>query len=102
MRPRDYGDQAMSEPHDHDRTADVPSAPADSLDAGLAAGFGRPAPEGPRSSLLGPMRPVLLKEAEGESGHVVKPTSDAMPAPEHVGERYLLYGEIARGGMGAV
>src|SRR5262245_10946388 len=100
MRPREYGAQAMSEPHDDNHTASVPSAPADSLDAGLAAGFGRPA-QGPRSG-LGPMRPVLLKEAEGDSGHVVKPTSDAMPAPEHVGDRYVLYGEIARGGMGCV
>ena len=31
----------MNEPHDPNRTIDVPSAPADSLDAGLAAGFGR-------------------------------------------------------------
>src|SRR5262249_21191738 len=97
---RDDGDQAMSEPHDDNRTAEVPSAPADSLDAGLAAGFGRPA-QGPRASLA-PMRPVLLKQAEGESGHVVKPRSDAMPPPEHVGDRYQLFGEIARGGMGAV
>src|SRR5262249_32012204 len=81
-------------------TADVPSVPADSLDAGLAAGFGRN-PQGPRSS-LGDMRPVLLKEAEGESAHIVQPKSDAMPAPEQTGDRYQLSGEIARGGMGAV
>jgi hypothetical protein len=31
----------MSEPHDANRTVDVPSAPADSLDAGLAAGPSR-------------------------------------------------------------
>jgi hypothetical protein len=37
----------MHEPHDLERTADeVPSAPPDPLDAGLAAGFGRPA-DGP-------------------------------------------------------
>jgi serine/threonine protein kinase len=86
----------MNEPHDPNRTVDVPSTPADSLDAGLAAGFGPP-----RSS-LGAMRPVLLKEAEGESAHVVKPKSDAMPPPEQAGDRYQLQGEIARGGMGAV
>src|SRR5262249_23448583 len=80
-------------------TVDVPSTPADSLDAGLAAGFGRAAP--PRSS-LGDMRPVLLKEAEGESADIVKPKSDAMPLPEQTGDRYQLSGEIARGGMGAV
>jgi tetratricopeptide (TPR) repeat protein len=104
----------MTEPHDRNRTVDVPStpvrdephdpshtvdhssAPADSLDAGLAAGFGPP-----RSS-LGDLRPVLLKEAEGDSAHVVKPHTDAMPAKEVTGDRYLLQGEIARGGMGAV
>jgi serine/threonine-protein kinase len=86
----------MNEPHDPNRTLDVPSTGADSLDAGLAAGFGAP-----RSS-LGDMRPVLLKEAEGESDHIVKPKSDAMPPPEQTGDRYQLQGEIARGGMGAV
>src|SRR5439155_25732153 len=51
---------------------------------------------------LGDLRPVLLREAEGESAHVVKPKSDAMPPPEQAGTRYQLQGEIARGGMGAV
>jgi serine/threonine-protein kinase len=98
----------MTEPLDPNRTVDdAPSAPPDSLDAGLAAGFGRPA-DGPGSALeklrasLGPLRPVLLPEAEGESAHVVKPKSDAMPTPEETGTRYQLQGEIARGGMGAV
>jgi serine/threonine-protein kinase len=89
----------MNEAHDHNRTVDEPSVPADSLDAGLAAGFGRAEP--PRSS-LGDMQPVLLQEAEGESAHIVKPKSDAMPPPEQTGNRYQLQGEIARGGMGAV
>jgi serine/threonine-protein kinase len=90
----------MTEPHDPNRTVDVPSIPAaDSLDAGLAAGFGRAEP--PRSSLAD-MRPVLLKEAERESDQIVKPKSDAMPPPEQTGDRYQLQGEIARGGMGAV
>src|SRR5262249_9991259 len=97
----------MNQPHDPNRTVDSPSTPADSLDAGLAAGFGRPA-DGPGSVLsglresLGDLRPILLREAEGESAHVVKPKSDAMPAPEETGDRYQLQGEIARGGMGAV
>src|SRR6516225_1319438 len=97
----------MNEPHDPNLTVDVPSTPADSLDAGLAAGFGRLA-DGPVSVLarlrdsLGDLRPVLLSEAEGESAHVVKPKSDAMPAAEETGDRYQLQGEIARGGMGAV
>jgi tetratricopeptide (TPR) repeat protein/tRNA A-37 threonylcarbamoyl transferase component Bud32 len=89
----------MNEAHDPNRTVDIPSAPGDALDAGLAASFGRAEP--PRSS-LGNVRPVLLKEAEGESAHVVKPKSDAMPPPEQTGDRYQLSGEIARGGMGAV
>src|SRR5260221_1511041 len=91
----------MNEPHDPNCTVDVPSSPADSLDAGLAAGFGRPA-EAPRSSLDRAFRPVLLKEAEGESVHVVKPKSDAMPPKSETGDRYQLSGEIARGGMGAI
>jgi serine/threonine protein kinase len=97
----------MNDPHDPNRTADLPSVEPDSLDAGLAAGFGRPA-EGPSSVLaglrdsLGDLRPVLLHEAQGESSLVVKPKSDAMPAPEATGTRYQLSGEIARGGMGVV
>jgi serine/threonine protein kinase len=83
-------------PHDPSRTVDVPSSSANALDAGIAAGFGPP-----RSS-LGDMRPPLLKEAEGESAHIVQPKSDAMPPPEQTGDRYQLQGEIARGGMGAV
>src|SRR5262249_5790810 len=101
MRPREYGAEAMNEPHDDNRTASVPSAPADFLDAGLAAGFGRPA-QAPRSSLDESQRPVLLKQAEGESDHVVMPHSDAMPDEAQTGDRYQLFGEIARGGMGCV
>jgi hypothetical protein len=33
---------------------------------------------------------------------VIKPSSDAMPATGDRGDRYQLFGEIARGGMGAV
>jgi serine/threonine protein kinase len=97
----------MDPSHDPNGTVDVASAPADSLDAGLAAGFGLTA-QSPGSVLsalrasLGDLRPVLLKEAEGESAHIVKPKSDAMPSPEQTGDRYRLDGEIARGGMGAV
>jgi hypothetical protein len=50
----------MKEPHDPNRTVDVPSGPADSLDAGLAAGVAAPH-SGP-----GDRQPVPLKEAEGD------------------------------------
>ena len=90
----------MNENQDPEQTVDLPSASADSLDAGLAAGFGKHV-GGPRSS-LGDMRPVLLREAEGESAHIVKPNSDAMPKKSQSGDRYQISGEIARGGMGAV
>jgi hypothetical protein len=91
----------MSDPHDPNQTVDESSVAADSLDAGLAAAFGRPA-QAPRSSLDASQRPVLLREAKGESAHVVKPHSDAMPSKGESGDRYQLFGEIARGGMGAV
>ncbi len=82
------------------RNSALGSLAAESLDVGLAAAFGKN-PNPPRSS-IGDIRPVLLKEAEGESGLVVKPTSDAMPSKDETGDRYQLSGEIARGGMGAV
>ena len=97
----------MNEPHDPNETFDASAGAADSLDAGLAAGFGRRV-DGPASvlsalgSTLGCLQPVLLKEAQGESTLVVKPGSDAMPSKEETGDRYQLSGEIARGGMGAV
>ena len=81
----------MSEPHDPDPTLDMPAVSADSLDAGLAAGFGRPAGapgsvlSGLRST-LGPLHPVVLREAEGESALVVTPRSDAMPTAEQAGD----------------
>ena len=81
-------------------TVDLGSLTADSLEVGLAAAFGRN--PGPPRSTLGSMRPVVLKEAEGESSLVVTPRSDAMPPKADVGDRYQLSGEIARGGMGAV
>ncbi len=60
----------MNDPHDPNETVDASSSPADSLDAGLAAGFGRRV-DGPASvlsalgSILGSLRPVLLKERSG-------------------------------------
>src|SRR4051794_7898162 len=90
----------MSEPHDQNGPTYVPSE-ADALDAGLAAGFGRPA-VGPSSGLDASQRPVVLPQAEGESDPILRPRSDAMPAGNRAGSRYQLHGEIARGGMGAV
>ncbi len=97
----------MSQPRDPNLTADLPPEPDDSLEACLAAGFAAPV-DGAHSTLaklsarLGSLRPVLLREAEGESAHVVRPKSDAMPTPAEAGDRYQLSGEIARGGMGAI
>ncbi len=97
----------MNDPTEPEQTNADPSAPVDSLDAGLAAGFGRPA-EGPGSMMTrllddyGALPPVLLRDAEDDSAHVLRPRSDAMPKAAEAGERYQLAGEIARGGMGAV
>jgi eukaryotic-like serine/threonine-protein kinase len=87
----------MSKPHDPDQTPERPSSTPDSLDAGMAA-----ASAAPRSSLSAAQRPVLLREAEGDSSHIIKPASDALPPRDQTGDRYQLHGEIARGGMGAV
>ena len=47
---------------------------------------------------------VLLRDTETETGPgpIVKPSSPEMPAPGERPERYQLFGEIARGGMGAI
>jgi eukaryotic-like serine/threonine-protein kinase len=82
----------MNESHNPDRIADKSSVPAD---ASLAAASGAPCPS------LGACT-VRLKEAEGDSADTVKPQTDAMPSAEETNERYQLFGEIARGGMGAV
>src|SRR5262249_13110279 len=98
--PGGQGAEVMSEPHDPNAPSDVSSVLADSLEAGLAAGFGRPA-QGRRPGPGAPQGPVLLKE-EGAATPVVTPPSDPMPPPGHVGDRYVLFGETARGGMGCV
>src|SRR5436190_18792143 len=97
----------MAQPHDPNLTADVTPA-EDSLDAGLAAAFGPP-PSSAGASVLqelrhtfGVLRPVLLRDADGDSAHVVRPHSEEMPSLRETGARYQLAGEIARGGMGAV
>ncbi len=101
------GDPPVDDPTEPEQGEADPSAPADSLDAGLAAGFGRPA-DGPGSMMTrllddyGALPPILLRDAEADSAHVLRPGSDAMPRPAEAGDRYQLAGEIARGGMGAV
>src|SRR5438105_1164301 len=98
----------MNHPPDPNLTADL-SADGDSLDAGLAAAFGPLSQQPAAESVLagfrhtyGDLRPVLLRDADGESAHVVRPHSAEMPEPHETGARYQLSGEIARGGMGAV
>ncbi len=97
----------MNDPTEPEQGAADPSAPVDSLDAGLAAGFGRPAEaSGSMMTRLrddyGALPPVLLRAANGDGSDIVRPKSDAMPKAGEAGDRYQLAGEIARGGMGAV
>ena len=53
---------------------------------------------------IGSIPRVLLPDtAPDEAGAaIIKPSSDEKPAPAERGDRYQLFGEIARGGMGAV
>jgi len=53
---------------------------------------------------IGSIPRVLLPDtATDDAGlPIIKPSSDEMPAPGERGDRYQLFGEIARGGMGAV
>jgi hypothetical protein len=53
---------------------------------------------------IGQMPRVLLPDtAPNDVGvAITKPSSDEMPTPAERGDRYQLFGEIARGGMGAV
>ena len=91
----------MPKSPDHNQTFDQTPAPSDFLGPGLAAAFGQ-ATEAPRSSFGGGLNPVVLPDAAGESSHIVKTQSDALPKAAQAGDRYQLSGEIARGGMGAI
>lgn len=93
---------------DPNLTADEP-IDGDSLDVALAAAFESSSNRGVTESVLatfhhtyGVLRPVLLHEADGDSAHVVRTHTDAMPDLNETGSRYQLSGELARGGMGAV
>lgn len=53
---------------------------------------------------IGPIPRILLPDTSpGDAGTAaIRPTSEEVPSPARRGERYELFGEIARGGMGAV
>jgi eukaryotic-like serine/threonine-protein kinase len=53
---------------------------------------------------IGSIPRVLLPDTrQNDDGQaIIKPSSPEMPAPSERGDRYQLFGEIARGGMGAV
>jgi serine/threonine-protein kinase len=53
---------------------------------------------------IGPIPRVLLPDTSPDDAGVavIKPSSEEVPAPGKRGERYHLFGEIARGGMGVV
>ena len=56
------------------------------------------------SRSIGSVPRILLPDTATDDAGVaiIKPSSDEMPAPGERGDRYQLFGEIARGGMGAV
>ncbi len=100
------------------RPADAPSGlcPACLLKAGLL-GDGSQLPDvtitfGPASSSVlasfgeafGKIPPVLLRDADSitDPGPVIQPSSPEIPDPADRSARLQLFGEIARGGMGAV
>jgi hypothetical protein len=53
---------------------------------------------------IGPITGVLLPDTHPDDSGVavIKPSSPEMPPPAERGDRYQLFGEIARGGMGAI
>jgi serine/threonine-protein kinase len=53
---------------------------------------------------IGPIPRVLLPDTDldDHGAALIEPASGEMPSPAERGERYQLFGEIARGGMGAV
>ena len=53
---------------------------------------------------IGPIPRVLLPDTapDDTSADIIRSSADEMPVPKERGDRYQLFGEIARGGMGAV
>ena len=79
----------------------------DSNDDEVPVGFERTSPGGVLESLahsIGSIPRVLLPDMvpDDRDVAVIRPSSDEMPSPGLRGDRYQLFGEIARGGMGAV
>ncbi len=97
----------MNEPHDPNETVDASSAAADSLDAGLAAGFGRRV-EGPASIVSGsdPPSAPCGRSCSKKPRARARSSCGRRPTPCRRRTRpataTALDGEIARGGMGAV
>ena len=79
----------------------------DSNDDEVTFGFEPTSPGRVLESLahsIGSIPRVLLPDTTPDDRDVavIKPSSDEMPPPGRRGDRYQLFGEIARGGMGAV
>ena len=79
----------------------------DSNDDEVTFGFEPTSPGRVLESLahsIGSIPRVLLPDTAPDDRDVavIKPSSDEMPPPGRRGDRYQLFGEIARGGMGAV
>ena len=86
---------------------DTRPPPEGSADEDVTFGFEPVRPGHVLESLarsIGPIPRVLLPDtAPDDTGvDVVRSSSDEMPVPTERGDRYQLFGEIARGGMGAV
>src|SRR5437868_8523794 len=79
----------------------------DSADEEATFGFEPTSPGRVLESLaqsIGSIPRVLLPDTapDDQGVAVIKPSSDEMPPPGERGDRYQLFGEIARGGMGAI
>jgi serine/threonine-protein kinase len=85
------------------RHALEPDTPAADVTFGFEASNAKSVLESLARS-IGPIPRILLSDTDpGDlDTALVKPSSPEMPAPAERGDRYVLFGEIARGGMGAV
>jgi formylglycine-generating enzyme required for sulfatase activity len=89
----------MNEPHDDHRSDDVPCAPGDSLDAGLAAGFGR-SPQGSHTSLDASHSAVGGVENAAPDLSFLSPSA----RPDSLGRlgHYEVVEALGKGGFGVV